>query len=168
MISSEDLNKEIKNYDECLERGLEYQDFICAQLKIVPMSSKKNQVNFGETYAGIEIKYDALMQDTGNLFIETASIGKSGVKRKSGIFTCDNSYLYLIGNYDVSFIFSKRRLIALPFSGIREIKFRYSEFRDGFTLPVSIAPIYAEHILHWKRDSQANLKPIDCKQRNAG
>ena len=67
-------------YTTDLQRGLEYQDFVFDQLRMIDgmpiflgaYSSVKYQCGKGESPSGLEIKYDAKFRQTGNLFIETA------------------------------------------------------------------------------------------------
>ena len=95
--------------------------------------------------SGIEIKYDMKFAETGNLYFEVAertnplfNFSPSGIKRK------DNAWLYLIGNYERAFLFSKRQLISIHenmesygYMGIAEKETATSK---GFILPVSKIP----------------------------
>lgn len=105
-------------YKEKFEQGLEYQDFVAVELIEqlgIPLSffgSKKYQYNKGENKQGIEIKFDNNLEVTGNLFIEFAE--KSNADNSefipSGILRKDNTWLYLIGNYNEIFIFDIKTL----------------------------------------------------------
>ena len=107
-------------YNEKLQQGLEYQDFIFEQLKkmndmplfLGAYSSKKYQYEKGESLSGLEIKFDDKLSVTGNLFIETFEKTDAANKNyvRSGIMRCGNSWLYLIGNYKEAFIFSVSQL----------------------------------------------------------
>lgn len=108
-------------YDECLQKGLEFQDFIATVLikeigiPLSSLSSKKFQYSVGENLQGIEIKFDDKLKNTGNVYIEVKE--KSNPKNKnyvdSGIFRSDNSWLYIIGDYNCIYIFGKQFLKLL-------------------------------------------------------
>lgn len=108
-------------YKEKLEQGLQYQDFIMDLLikelgiTLSNYSSKKYQYNIGENKQGIEIKNDDKFKTTGNIYIETAE--KSNADNisyvASGIYRSDNTWLYVIGDYELVYIFSKKYLVKL-------------------------------------------------------
>lgn len=105
------------DYREKLQKGLEYQDFVVGQLCkygifIGLYSSRKFQNKVGESASGIEIKFDDKMKETGNVYIEVAEKSNENNENfiESGIFRKDNTWLYLIGDYDEAFMFSKRQL----------------------------------------------------------
>lgn len=133
-------------YGEMLGHGLQYQDFVVDQLykcglPIVSYSSKKYQCLVGENKPGFEIKFDRRFRDTGNFYIETAE--KSNPNRsefvKSGIYRDDNTWLYIIGDYEDIFIFSKKQLKTLHEHGNLHIKKRQIATSQGFTMPVEYA-----------------------------
>ena len=107
-----------ENYKEMLQKGLEYQDFVTDVLinelgiALSSYGSTKYQYTKGENKQGFEIKFDDKYKDTGNIYIEIAE--KSNAVNlnfvNSGIFRNDNTWLYLIGNYNEIFIFSKNHL----------------------------------------------------------
>ena len=139
-------------YLEKLQAGLEYQDFIADQLRkadpciiIGAYASRKWQNDHGESMSGIEIKYDMLLKKTGNVYIEVAE--KSNPKlteyTASGIMRDDNTWLYLIGDYEQAFLFSKQQLKVVyadrqrwPSRGIRE---KQTPTSIGFTYPIKDA-----------------------------
>lgn len=132
-------------YQDKLKEGLEYQDFVIhylAQhfgLALSIYSSKKYQNQYGETEQGIEIKFDNMSEKTGNLYIEISE--KSNPDNDwfvdSGIYREDNSWLYLIGNYSIIYIFSKNILKLLyKSSRYKEVEIATS---TGFLLPLKIA-----------------------------
>ena len=103
-----------EEYQLKLNKGLEYQDFVYEKLydvgiSTVVYSSKKYQFEVGENKAGIEIKFDDRMKETGNIYIEVAE--KRNARNQdfypSGIYRCDNTWLYVLGDYSVIFIFQK-------------------------------------------------------------
>lgn len=104
-------------YAAKLKEGEHYQDFVVeelykAGLPIISYSSKKYQCEIGENKAGIEIKNDQKFRQTGNFYIEVAE--KSNPDKKeyspSGIYRDDNTWLYIIGDYQSIYIFSKKQL----------------------------------------------------------
>lgn len=104
-------------YKEKLEQGQQYQDFVTEKLykiglPIISYSSKKYQYTIGENKCGFEIKFDDKLKNTGNLYIEVAE--KSNAVNEnyiaSGIYRNDNTWLYIIGDYSIIYIFSKKQL----------------------------------------------------------
>lgn len=139
-------------YKGKLQAGLEYQDFIADRLRkgdpciiLGAYSSRKYQNERGESAAGIEIKYDMRMKETGNLYFEVAE--KSDAKlpeyTPSGIMRNDNTWLYLIGDYEQAFLFSKHQLKAVYADkngyAQRGIKERQTSISIGFTYPITSA-----------------------------
>ena len=109
-----------ENYQQQLEDGLEYQDFIVDALRkmqpaiiVMPYSSRKYQHEMGEGATGIEIKHDKKYEKgSPNLYIEVEekSNGDMPDFTPSGIYRDDNSWLYLIGGYKDAYLFSKHQL----------------------------------------------------------
>lgn len=107
-----------ENYKEMLQKGLEYQDFITDVLikeigiSLSSYNSQKYQFTRGENKQGFEIKFDDKYKTTNNLYIETEEktneLNQNFVS--SGIFRNDNTWLWVIGNYNEVFIFSKKHL----------------------------------------------------------
>lgn len=149
-------------YAECLKKGLEYQDFVFTQLRCMEdmpvflgaYSSKKYQYEKGESLSGLEIKYDTLLNVTGNLFIEyqektdpdKAEFVPSGIMRK------DNSWLYLVGDYEQAFLFAKRTLQGYCQANKDKLEKKTSQKGTswGYILPVKKvlnSYILAKHIV---------------------
>lgn len=139
-------------YKGKLEAGLEYQDFIAEQLRkgspciiVGPYSSKKYQNEFGESMSGIEIKYDMMMKKTGNLYFEVAEKSNADLPEytASGIMRDDNTWLYLIGDYERAFLFSKKQLQRIylqdKYHAVRGIQKRQTPTSIGFTFPIDNA-----------------------------
>ena len=139
-------------YKEKLEAGLAYQDYVCEQLRkhdpcmiVLPYSSHKWQISKGESASGIEIKHDMRMCETRNLYFETAE--KSNAENKnyvpSGIYRKDNTWLYLIGDYDEAFLFSKHQLQKIyedkEYCKRHRIYERLTPTSKGFTYPIEEA-----------------------------
>ena len=109
------------NYKEMLEKGLQFQDFVTDILikeigiSLSSYSSVKYQNLKGENKQGFEIKFDDKYCTTGNLYIEISEKTNANNKNyiDSGIFRKDNTWLYIIGNYNELFIFSKKHLILM-------------------------------------------------------
>ena len=103
-------------YKKMLKKGLEYQDFVIEflyhqGLPLITYSSEKYQIEKGENKLGVEIKFDDKFKETGNLFIEVEERRNENKKYvNSGIFRDDNTWLYVIGNYEWAFIFFKNQL----------------------------------------------------------
>lgn len=138
-----------ENYKEMLQKGLEYQDFITDLLlseigiSLSTYSSKKYQYDIGENKQGIEIKFDDRYKETGNLYIEVEE--KSNANNwyyvNSGIYRNDNTWLYLIGDYNEVFIFSKKQLIILHEKNI--YKLVKTPTSIGFLIPKNDAEKYS-------------------------
>jgi hypothetical protein len=134
-------------YAEKLERGLQFQDFVTDVLfneLFIPLStyqSRKYQLK-GENKQGFEIKFDDRYKETGNIYIEVSE--KSNANNPnyidSGIFRQDNTWLYIIGNYEVLFIFGKKILKLLHDSDrYRKVQTATS---NGFLIPDNDAKKY--------------------------
>jgi len=137
-----------ENYKKMLDKGLEYQDFVSDILLLelgMPLtsySSKKYQYTKGENKQGVEIKFDDCFSKTGNLYIEIKE--KSNPNNAnyvdSGVYRMDNTWLYLIGNYDIIFVFSKKHLKLMHKKNMfREVKTSTS---IGFLIPENFAEKY--------------------------
>lgn len=102
-----------------LEEAWKYQDFITEQLFKIGISvnayqSVYYQMEHGESASGIEIKNDKQMAKSGNVYIEFSQTTLRGTKgRDSGINLNDDSWLYVIGDFNKFFIFGKNQLRSL-------------------------------------------------------
>lgn len=139
-------------YKEKLESGLEYQDFIADQLRkstpciiLGAYSSRKYQNERGESASGIEIKYDMRLKETGNLYIEVAEKSSPNIPEysPSGIMRNDDTWLYLVGDYEQAFLFSKEQLKRVwndkKSHAWRGIQTKQTSTSIGFIYPVSSA-----------------------------
>lgn len=121
-----------------LEIGQEFQDFIVERMakdmgiSISLYQSKKYQFDKGESLQGVEIKYDARStgdctykqcKASGNVAIEVAEKSKPSMPSftPSGIYRRDNTWLYIVGNYQCAWVFSKKTLQLMHASGIYNI-----------------------------------------------
>lgn len=141
-------------YQNKLHEALEYQDFVAEELYKVGLplfnyASKKYQYEHGENKLGIEIKHDQKFFLTGNLWIEVAE--KSHPQNEcyvaSGIQRKDNSWLYVIGDYSIIFIFSKNLLKILMETGKYEIRENNTRTSKGFLLSGTEGKKYAARII---------------------
>lgn len=138
-----------------IESGLLYQDFIVdllfqtLGLPVVQYASRLYQAQVGESRTGVEIKHDEKYQKTGNLWIEVAEKAKPrpGDYAASGIDRDDNTWLYVIGDYDTVFGFPKKWLMGLRDSGRYELRENGTKTSIGFLLPGQIAMKLAAFIL---------------------
>lgn len=139
-------------YKEKLEAGLQYQDFVADQLRkadpciiLGAYSSRKWQNEHGESASGIEIKHDMKLKETGNLYFEVAEKSHPDLPEytPSGIMREDNTWLYLIGDYEQAFLFSKNQLKAIYSNRrqwqVRGIRERMTPTSIGFTYPIKSA-----------------------------
>lgn len=139
-------------YKEKLEQGLEFQDHVTELLmkelgiSLSSYSSKKWQLR-GENKQGIEIKYDAVHKKTGNFYIEVAEKSAPDNPRyvQSGIYRDDNTWLYIIGDYETLYIFGKSFLCNLHKSGRCQEK--QISTSKGFLLTQEQANKYALKII---------------------
>jgi len=135
------------------EDGLEFQDFVAdilhrkLGLVITNYTSCKWQFNVGENMQGIEIKLDKRILETGNVSIEVGEKSRADLPdyTPSGILRNDNSWLYVQGNYEIIFIFAKKILLMLYYSGRYRIDNLLTIRR--FLMPITDAEKYAAKIL---------------------
>ena len=133
-------------YAERLTAGKEYQDFTALKLyeagiPIGLLTSEKYQRNYGENIAGIEIKLDRRLEETGNLYFETHEKSNAGNIDYvfSGIFRKDNAWLWGIGGYRILYIIPKLSLQRLYYKHHGNITLNCYKERNtptsmGFTL----------------------------------
>jgi|1_EtaG_2_1085319.scaffolds.fasta_scaffold05536_4 hypothetical protein len=148
-------------YKTKLEGALLFQDFVVdilmSQLSFVVAlyGSKAYQQSVGESRTGVEIKHDEKFCDTGNLYIEIAekSRPREGAYTTSGIYRDDNSWLWVIGDYDTLFIFGKRFLQLLHKSERYRTIENNTKTSRGFLLPREDAMKYCLICLEPKKKS---------------
>lgn len=102
---------------EELEDTLIYQDFISLKLfhdlgwSVNQLASRKYNIEIGESIAGVEIKNDKKMSETGNLYIELAEKKPWGDGFvPSGIEREDNTLFWCIGDFKVAYVIVKKQL----------------------------------------------------------
>jgi len=150
-----------------LNIGQEFQDFIVEQaskelgITISIFQSKKYQYAKGESLQGVEIKYDARSTGdrtyydciaTNNVAIEIAEKTNSNNANycPSGIYRNDNSWLYIVGNYDCAWIFAKTTLILLHKSPSAQYKINTMPTLISMLLPIKHADKYCAKKLTFK------------------
>lgn len=152
-----------------IESGLCFQDFAVdlllqtIGLAVVQYSSRFYQQTVGESRTGVEIKHDELYVKTGHLWIEVAekAMPRPGPYAPSGIDRGDNTWLYVIGNYDIVFVFGKVSLRALWASGRYPVIENHTKTSQGFRLPDAIAQKTALCILTPNAE-----RKVSCAIRN--
>jgi len=108
-------------YKERLLQGKEYENFVRKVLKekinlsVDVYKNIQDQYNIGESEQGFEIKYDKRYKETNNIYIEVAEkTNKNNLNFiDSGIYRNDNSWILLIGNFDVIYFFGINTLRLL-------------------------------------------------------
>jgi hypothetical protein len=138
-----------------IETGLLFQDFVIdllfqtIGLVVVQYASRLYQVHVGESRTGVEIKHDEWYASTNNLWIEVAEKARprAGEMVPSGICRDDNSWLYVIGDYDTVFIFGKTTLLLLKDSGRYKIRENRTQTSRGFLLDDNLAQKLALYVL---------------------
>ena len=160
-----------------LNIGQEYQDFIVEQsakelgITISIFQSKKYQFARGESLQGVEIKYDARSTGdctyyectaTNNVAIEIAE--KTNANNytycPSGIYRDDNSWLYIVGNYDCAWIFAKTTLILLHKAATKPYRINELPTLKSMLLPISHADKYcAKKLTFNKTTTSTQLIP---------
>ena len=150
-------------YKKKLREGLEYQDFVFDQLQhmegmpifLGAYASEKYQYEKGESPSGLEIKYDKRFHETGNLFIEIAEKSDASLPEytPSGIMRNDNTWLYLVGDYEQAFIFPKKLLRAFCVPSNPAISYREIATSQGYLFSleyIKCKSLCAKHIIFRK------------------
>lgn len=158
------MSEYAEKYAANLEAGERFEDFCVdllyeAGIPVVAHKSREKQYA-GENKAGLEFKYDRLLSQTGNLFVETHEKSDPANTNfvPSGILRRDNTWLYVIGDYSVVFVFQKnvlRELFERKVSGEPKYERKTIETSRGFLLPRAVAERWAGKILRPKPDKVA-------------
>ena len=138
-----------------IESGLIFQDFVVDTVQqilgisIVQYASRFYQIQVGESRQGFEIKHDEKYATTGRLWIEIAEKARprAGDYVPSGIDRDDNTWIYIIGDYDTLFLFAKKTLKALRNTGRYPIRENNTRTSRGFLLADRLARAFAEKVL---------------------
>ena len=126
-----------------LEETLQFQDFVTRALfynlgwSINILASRKSNIEIGESLAGVEIKNDKKMAETGNIYIELEEKACTGNFVASGINRQDNSIIWAIGDYNKLYIFVKKVLKYLC-DHYEKYKFKKieTETSKGILIPI--------------------------------
>lgn len=131
--------------------ALEFQDFVQEAMhyelgiSVCLHSSRAYQYAKGESLAGVEIKHDERVAETGNIFIETAEKGRTrpGDFVPSGIYANDRDWIYAIGGRARFYLFAVSFLRQIHKARhYREVGSKIGTSR-GFLVPVREAEKYA-------------------------
>lgn len=135
-------------HGDSLEVGAEFLDFVMIQLRryglyLQPLTSRKNQYEMGESLNGWEVKLDNRFTETRRLSIEIAE--KTRINNTewtpSGIYRNDNTWLYIQGNFEYFYLFSKKWLLLLHNTNKYQVDERHPTVKK-FYLPISDADKY--------------------------
>lgn len=104
--------------NERTAKGKAFEKYVCKQMQdrycitITIFETRHEQYNIGESKEGYEIKYDEIANNTGRLWIEIGEKAqpRDGEYAESGIFRNDNTKYFIIGTYDIFFVFAKSEL----------------------------------------------------------
>ena len=114
------MGKSSMSYDdyrrEMSVKGTAYENYIypifakewsIPEFWVKPFEGRNEQIYVGENRLGVEIKYDEKSIKSSNLYIEIEekSHPEKPKYQRSGIFRRDNTFLFLIGNYDIYYVF---------------------------------------------------------------
>jgi len=146
--------------------GDKYEDFVIDELykiglPVVGYKSKVYQYLVGENRIGLEIKFDEILKETGNLYIEIAEKSHPDNENyvASGIYRKDNSWLWAIGNRECIHIHGKKFLKLLHASKRYQEVENKTKTSKGFLLPTEKSK------LPHKGDAEKYaLKIIICKE----
>ncbi len=144
-----------KYYNDKYSSAVEFERFVYDVLKemglVVIKHHKTKELQLkGENSIGWEIKHDELMIKTGNVYIEIAekSDPRNAVYVKSGIYRDDNTWMWIIGDYEEFFIIQKNLLIMLVKTG----KYRKVENERkssiGYLVPKEVIEKYAGKVVY--------------------
>lgn len=139
--------------------GVEYQDFVLTRVAalgwiVQTYSSKRYQIERGESFTGVEIKLDRRCTETGRLSIEVAEKSRADVAvwTPSGIFREDNAWLYAQGNYQVLYVFAKNWLRRYFDEKCPPTAESYGTVRK-FYLPTELAERFAAKVFRFGEDA---------------
>lgn len=127
---------------ERTSKGKLFEQYVCREMlrrygiSIHVHDRKQDQYEIGESLEGYEIKFDDITATTGRLWIEIEEKAspRPGDYVRSGIFRRDNSKYYIIGDYDLFFVFWKEELIVFLEGTKPEIIENYTKTSRGFFL----------------------------------
>lgn len=135
--------------------GLEFQDFVVdvflreLGIPISNYASRYYQFKRGESAQGFEIKEDRRILETGNVSIEVAEKSRADISQwtPSGIMRQDNTWLYIQGNRQIIFVFSKNIIRQLYLSRYQDKVWEPKKTIRTFLLPIKEAEKYAAKVI---------------------
>ena len=147
--------------EEKTEEAKKFQDFVCEYfsrhlfIPLTQFSSRHYQYKTGETMQGVEIKHDMRLADTGNVYIEIAEKSHPLVANysDSGIYRNDNTWIYLIGNYNIMYLFIKKQLRTIHERKIYSYLPNPTPTSKGFLLSRELADKYCAHKIIIENDN---------------
>lgn len=125
-----------------LEEGHEFQDLINEymtknhNMPIIYYTSYKRQYG-GESFNGIEVKYDKRSLTSENLFILTRIKNRANKWQESGLYKKDNTTWFIIGNNKEAWMISKHILLQAV-KGCIEVE-NSTGTTQGYLLPKAMA-----------------------------
>lgn len=127
---------------ERTSKGNLFEKYVCREMlrrygiSIHVYNNKQDQYDIGESQEGYEIKFDDITARTGRLWIEIEEKAspRPGDYVRSGIFRQDNSQYYIIGDYDLFFVFWKEELVAFKIGTDPQIIENCTKTSRGFFL----------------------------------
>lgn len=143
-----------ETYDANLDDAQKFEDYVERKLydRGLPIGVHRSrcfQFAYGESRAGVEIKYDRKYQQTGNLFVETAERHHKDVEMKpAGIY--GKGWLLAIGDYHRLWLFGMttlKHLHTATVEGAPRYQRRVTSTAEGFLLSVTEADKFAEQCL---------------------
>lgn len=153
-----------------IEQSRIFQDFVCdcflniLKIPISTYGSRIYQQEIGESASGIEIKNDRNFHRTGNLYIEVREKARPrpGPYADSGILRSDNTWLYVIGDFNNLFVFAKSLLVCLHQSRRYRAVENGTKTSLGFLLPEADARKYAAQILTPQAETKIAKSVLDA------
>ena len=145
------------------EEALEFQDFVVdlflkeIGIPISNYSSRYFQFNKGENPQGIEIKLDKRILETGNVSIEVAEKSRADLENwtPSGIMRNDNTWLYVQGNKEIVFIFSKKILKGIYEARYKDKVWMPKKTIKTFLMPITDAEKYAAKVIKINKEDDS-------------
>ncbi len=131
-----------ENYKYELDRGQKFEQHVAKVLKdnlniVLEFFIGKEEQLKGETLQGIEIKFDDKTKKTGNLYIECGEKTHPAIPGyyPGGIYRDDNTWCYVIGDYDTIYLFGKKVLQSV----VDDFKHVQTPTSQGFLIPLARA-----------------------------
>ena len=163
------FKEETENYEKKKKSAEIFEDFCsCVMMKrlgipLVNFKSEMMQFRGFENYQGIEIKYQPRFKNQENrgLYIEVGEKRHETNKEyvPSGIMRNDKAWLFLMGNYETLYLFSKKVLRSL-YEGVYKAEVKDYSTSRGFRLPIEKADECCELKLDNLKEGFLGLIPV--------